>query len=257
MGERVELDSNGNLHIGPFGRFNSNARITVDFPAADVDGIGLDIAASPNGSNERAAVKIGDFLLVQDANRDGTKDFKILDADGNVLFSAVAGQGNATLKTKYLDAVTSGAYHMEIDLEGLAVADLPAFVGGAGASTAGEKTAMYARANLLQTAAAAHGLGVGTRSVDGEHLAADTALVATLAAVPVASSLATGYTLATALGTFIDAHGDSTGVHFTNDTDPASGAGYTPVVANTDNTLRLELNALRTALATHFASGVA
>jgi hypothetical protein len=190
-------------------------------------------------------------------------DHDVIDlADATIATGDTAATTALQVKTKYLDAVTGAAYHMEIDLEGTAIAALAAFAGGAGAPSAGELTAMYARVNLLQTAMLAHMAGVGTRLVDGEHKAAETTVATTLTAVAAASSVATACTLAIALGVAVIAHGDSSGKHFHDDTTSDSGSGYTATsdlaAGNaTADKCRIELNALRLAMATHFSNGAA
>lgn len=259
MGKPIEVDNAGNLHLGPFGRASA-AKLTIDFDAGDVDGIAIDVAPSPGAVSERASIKLGDFIIGQDTAETGTKNFGVLDANGVVIFSAAAGVDRATVVetrmtaaetgSAYQRAVTSAAYHANADTTSLGAAIL---------TDPGDSAAnAYARANLLKATLAEHFASVGTFLVVGDHLAADTALAATLAAVPAASSTGTLCTLTIALSVALIGHGKSRGVHFHDDLSTL-GAGY---VASSDlaagnATLAkaiTELNFLRVALTAHFAN---
>lgn len=111
-----------------------------------------------------------------------------------------------------------------------------------------------ARANALKAALLAHMASVGSKTAEGEHLAAEGAIATTLTAVPAGSGLATTQTLTNALVTAFNAHGDSSGVHFHDD---STVAGFTPSNADADTKAKqiTNLNELRAAMATHFALG--
>lgn len=88
-------DGDGNLHVGDYNRA-SKGRITADFAADDLDGIGLDVNVSPNGPSERAAIKLGDYILGQDTAKTGSKNFGITNAAGAVLANFVTPDGRPT-----------------------------------------------------------------------------------------------------------------------------------------------------------------
>jgi hypothetical protein len=111
-----------------------------------------------------------------------------------------------------------------------------------------------ARANALAAALHAHMVGVGTAFADGEHKAADTALAATLAAVPAATTLGTCITLVNAIQTASTSHGDSAGVHFADDDAEAAGTIPTDPPTTLAHCVA-DLNALRQTLLTHFSLG--
>lgn len=153
------------------------------------------------------------------------------------------------IKVKYMDAVATAAdFHMAADT---GLLGLSALTGGANAA------AQSALANAMRTAMDAHMLSIGTRLAVGKHLITDAALEATLAAVPAGSSTATNCTLTIALDAAFIAHGNSSGVHFHDD---STAAGYS-VTSNllagnaTDANCLTELNALLAAMKVHFANG--
>jgi hypothetical protein len=99
--------------------------------------------------------------------------------------------------------------HMKIGQQGLDA--LVALAGGATQPQAN------ARAEALRAALIAHMALVGTFNTDGEHLAADAANSATLAAIPAATTLGTCITLITGLQAADVAHANAAGVHFHDD----------------------------------------
>ncbi len=150
------VDAFGRLHIGSFTR-TAKAAITVDPDADDVLGIALDVAPTRASVARKAAIKLGNFTLTQDPAGDGTLNFGIVDADGTVVFSTVAGTtgGSTALYARYLDAIaTSTFYHLKKDtsIAALAVID----------GTTPSDATFYARANALKTAFGAHLLNVGS-----------------------------------------------------------------------------------------------
>jgi len=85
MGQPVELNGNGNL-IVTSNRNPSNSRIVTDFTADNIDGIGLDVGATPHQTSERAVIKLGDFIFGQDPNKTGNKNaLGTVDAAGTIL----------------------------------------------------------------------------------------------------------------------------------------------------------------------------
>jgi len=88
-------DGNGNLHVGDYNRA-SKGRITADFAADDLDGIGLDVNVSPNGPSERSAIKLGDYILAQDTAKTGSKNFGITNEAGAVLANFLTADGRPT-----------------------------------------------------------------------------------------------------------------------------------------------------------------
>lgn len=102
----------GKIRVGPVGR-NSDGQIVVDFPAGDTKGIGLDVGPTPASGSERAAIKIGNFQLVQDTAGDGTTNFGILDVNDVVLASYAAGVPAIVSElpaTKYTAVATATAF---------------------------------------------------------------------------------------------------------------------------------------------------
>jgi hypothetical protein len=129
---------------------------------------------------------------------------------------------------------------------------------GGGTPTAGAygvySASLKTRGEALRTAMSAHMLGVGTALVDGEHLAADTALAATLNAIPAATTRATLITLINGLHTADVAHATSSGVHFHDDaTEAADTITVNPPV--TDANCMTDLNDLRQSFLNHFSAG--
>jgi hypothetical protein len=80
------LDGEGRLRLGGASR-RSSALIIIDHSPDSQDGIGVDVAETSFGGNARAANKLGDWLIGQDTAKNGTKDFGIVDVNGNVLVS--------------------------------------------------------------------------------------------------------------------------------------------------------------------------
>ncbi len=121
---------------------------------------------------------------------------------------------------------------------------------GGGASQA----AANARAELFRTACLTHGTGVGTFSTAGEHLGADTANNAVLAAVPAATSEATCATLTEAIYTWSWTHAYDSGVHFRYDGVLGNSTiSVDPPVTLADTIT--DLNDLLVNLLTHFNGG--
>lgn len=137
---------------------------------------------------------------------EGIKDVTLLYLPQSVAVAALE------VKSKYLLAGYSRV-HMLADTD---IAALAALAGDA------LQAAANTRANALKASAVAHAAEVGTVTVDGAHLAADTTNSATLAAVAAASDLATCITLVNALLGFVNDHGDQSGVHFNNDATAAA-----------------------------------
>ncbi len=150
----------------------------------------------------------------------------------------------AQLRTKYQQALINGK-HMAVDTQLVGLVAIPTVSGAV------DLAAAIVRANLLQAAFAVHAASVGTATVDGAHLAADTATAATLAAVPVASDLGTAITLAVALAA-ADDHGSVSGVHFHDDATFAA-VTITPDPPVTLANVLTALNTLTTAYQVHFA----
>ncbi len=147
------------------------------------------------------------------------------------------------VKSKYTLALVNRK-HMKVDTALVGVAAL----------VAEDQTATDERAEAIRTALLAHMASVGTYLVDGSHLAADTALAATLAAVPAATNLATCIVLVNALLVAANSHGDSSGVHFHDD----ATLGALTITTDPPTTLaqcRTDLNDILAALQTHFALG--
>lgn len=146
------------------------------------------------------------------------------------------------LKSKYQAALINGV-HMMADT---GVAALVALAGGA------TQAAANAQANALKAAFAVHAASVGTATVDGAHLAADTGNAATLAAVADASDEATSITLVNALLVAYNTHGDQSGVHFHDDATLAAGT-ITTDPPTTLGEVITDLNDLLTLATDHFA----
>ncbi|MGZ5078629.1 MAG: hypothetical protein ACXWHZ_03680 [Usitatibacter sp.] len=70
---------------------SSTAPIIVDFTPPDSAGIAMDVAPTPHSTSERAGAKLGDFFIGQDPSQNGTHDFGIVDAAGNVILRLTAG----------------------------------------------------------------------------------------------------------------------------------------------------------------------
>jgi hypothetical protein len=153
------------------------------------------------------------------------------------------------IKTKYEEAQIN-RIHMEADAADLASLIALTVLGGAASQAQAN-----ARANALQALMGTnHMLGVGTILVDGEHLAADTALATTLLAIPLAVDIGTCQTLTQGLNTAIIGHGNSSGVHFHDDTG-VNGSGFTPTNATADTLAkqRVDLDQIRQAMLNHFS----
>jgi hypothetical protein len=110
-------------------------------------------------------------------------------------------------------------------------------------------------ANALQTLLATHAADsvVTGTSGAGAHLIADATNAPTLAAIPVASNLATTQTLATGIKAFLNAHYTQAGVHVNNDgTNTIATANATDLATS----IAL-LNACKTAVTAHIGSAPA
>jgi len=110
-------------------------------------------------------------------------------------------------------------------------------------------------ANALMGLAAIHAADAVTTGTSGAgaHLLPDTALAATLAAIPAATTLTTAEAVANGLKTFWNAHYTSAGVHVTNDATNTIAAAAATDQGTTDTLL----NAIKTANVAHFASAPA
>lgn len=149
-----------------------------------------------------------------------------------------------TLRDKFILAVTTPTVHSRIDMEGLLA--LAPLAGGA------LQAAADTRAELLRTAALAHGAGVATPTVDGEHKAADTTNDPTLAAIPPAVDLASCIALINGLKAWLVAHAVQAGVHFVDDSTVYT-IPVDPPVTLAD--CIADLNSLKTSFQTHFDLG--
>ncbi len=208
------FDALGNLHIGSFTR-SSKARITVDPVADDTDGIALDVAPTRSGAGRRAGIKLGSFTLTQDLAGDGTLNFGIIDANGDVVINFSVAQ----LVAKYnLATTTPSNVHMDIDTSLVSTAALDETVAVGAPAIAAKLALVVARANSMRAWAATHIASVGTSATDGYHLGLSATSGDTLAAIPAASNEATAITLATGLFTWLGAHADEAGAHFHDDT---------------------------------------
>jgi hypothetical protein len=150
------------------------------------------------------------------------------------------------LAAKHARALLDGI-HQEIDLEGLT--SLTAL---AGTETQAQTDTFL---EALRTACLAHGAGVGTATVDGEHLAADTANNATLAAIPACNNtLARSIALVNGLHAWDVAHATSVGVHFHDDAAEAADT-ITTDPPTTLAHVRTDGNDVRQSLLNHFSIG--
>lgn len=236
------FDAIGNLHVGSFGRL-SKARITVDHRADDIEGIGLDIAPTRAGAARKAGIKLGDFVLTQDVLGNGTLNFGILDSTGAVVINF----STAFFANLFNSAVsTVGVVHMQADTS---ITALTALSEVPAATTQAQANA---RANALQTAAAAHAASAGTVAAAGKHKAADATASATLALVPIASSLATSKTLTTALLAWLNAHAVEAGVHFHDDATAAAATVSDSTPDDLDE-VAVVLNEIMVLMKAHFA----
>lgn len=200
-----------------------------------VDGI----VAAPGFAFERAPSS--GLYLVRDANGVPT-DIGV--SIGGVSIGSMASLASLTLKSKYQAAQINGV-HMKAstDLVGLAAVD------GTIVDQAVLQTTVNTQLNLLQASAAAHAASLGTATVDGAHLGPD-AGAATLAAIPVASSLATSKTLVAGLFTWLAAHGAGAGTHFHDDaTAAAVTVGTNATLAN----VVTNANTILAAMQAHYA----
>jgi hypothetical protein len=146
---------------------------------------------------------------------------------------------------KYLLALESPNVHMLINKQGLDA--LTALPGGTVQGT------VNLRVNTLKAAWNAHLSNVGSYSADGQHKATDAAHAVATAD---ATNLATCITLINDLLAAIIAHGDETGIHFSDDT----GAGGTGATITVDPPVTLancvtDANDLLTAMQTHMGLG--
>lgn len=70
---------------------NSNGIIVLDGDPGDTNGLAIDMQPGGAAGNERAGAQFGDFFIGQDTAKNGTKNFGILDAAGNLIVSGTAG----------------------------------------------------------------------------------------------------------------------------------------------------------------------
>lgn len=151
-----------------------------------------------------------------------------------------------TITNNYLLAV-AGTVHMAKHT------DLAALIALAGGATQAEANA---RANALKASAVAHAASVGSSSVNGDHKAAEVTAIGVLAAVAAASTLGTCITLINALFVWHKAHAIEAGVHFHDDTAPASNTLTVDPPVTLANCIT-DLNDLLTMVKAHYARGVA
>lgn len=110
-----------------------------------------------------------------------------------------------------------------------------------------------ATATALKASLISHAAEVASHTTFGAHKIADTALAATLAAIPAATDQGTVDTLANGIQTFINAHLTSAGVHFHND---ATSANATTAASNLATCSAL-LTALVTYVHAHYDRAIA
>lgn len=89
MSKVAQLDGQGRLILGPRFEAPTAAKIQVTPEVNDATGVILDGRPSAVGSNERVGIKLGNYVLTQDVNADGTTDFGVADASGNSLAQLV------------------------------------------------------------------------------------------------------------------------------------------------------------------------
>lgn len=128
MADPIQVDGEGRAHLGYFGRI-SDGRLTIDFPAGDSAGVGIDVAANADG---RAGCKLGDFNVNQGiaAPVDAVAASKTVSAsgtpaDGNTV--TVNGQAY-TFKT----ALTPADYEVLIDGQDNSMTNLEHAINGTG-----------------------------------------------------------------------------------------------------------------------------
>jgi hypothetical protein len=161
-------------------------------------------------------------------------------------------------------AAKSGSF-FHIDVTSLGTVGDPMVRDGSGLSAASAATGLPANAadlptslvlaNALMALSAVHAVDSVAAHASGAaaHLISDTALAATLAAIPAAVDLGTAETVANGLKTFWNAHFTSAGVHVTNDATNTIAAA----AATTQGTTNTLLNAIKTAVVAHFVSAPA
>lgn len=180
-----------------------------------------------------------DFRLIAGSN-------KILTVPNSTGTLALTGDVTVNeLEIQYARALIAGP-HMQVNLRGLDL--LTPFSGSE------NQTQADTRAEALRTAMIAHMAGVGTSSVNGEHLAADSVQSGILSGIPPATNLGTCIALINGLHAADIAHGGSSGVHFHEDfTEETDTITVNPPV--TLGNCLTDLNDLLTDFLAHFGRG--